>query len=66
MSAEMKPCPCCGAPASVGFAKNASLGMHGWKADCTICTDAKYFIRFKREDAVASWNDYAAALPAAH
>lgn len=54
------PCPCCGAPASVGFKRNASLGLHGWVSDCTICTDSASFHRFTRNAAVESWNTYAA------
>ena len=56
---RLLPCPCCGAPASVGFKRNASLGLHGWVSDCTICTDASVFHRFTREAAVESWNNYA-------
>lgn len=54
------PCPCCGAPASVGFKRNASLGLHGWVSDCTTCTDSASFHRFTRAAAVESWNAYAA------
>lgn len=59
------PCPCCGAPASVVFMRNASLGLHGLVSDCTICTDSASFHRFTRDAAGASWNTHA-ALPVTH
>lgn len=58
MASELTPCPCCGAPASLLYSKNTSLGMHGWRVDCSECTDSKCFVRFSREAAVVSWNNW--------
>mgnify|MGYP001014839597 CR=1 FL=1 len=42
---RLLPCPCCGAPASVAYSRTASLGLQGWKSDCTGWIESAYFVR---------------------
>lgn len=60
MVGRLLPCPCCGAPAAVGYSAKAQLGLPGWTADCTVCTESAQYTRFTRDRAVESWNTYAA------
>lgn len=60
--AELLNCPCCGEKASVTFSRTASLGLQGWKADCTKCIESEYFVRFDRERVIADWNKYASEV----
>lgn len=60
MATELKPCPVCHGPASVGPAARANpaaCGLGGWTADCQSgCEGAPYVTRFTRDDAVQAWN----------